>query len=209
MNNLYKILGVKSNATMEAIKKAYRKKVLQHHPDRSGDPEKFREVQAAFDCLSDPDKRAHYDRTGEIPPLSTEGHGPAVDTLVDGFNRTMTFLFQQGRDPAKTDVLGLMKNTLRDAIRRIDDDIQKIRDSVRRWEGLAGRFTSSESDNFLESSVQQQISLGRKQESDLEATKKRHEDAMALLAKYQFKMDHSAAQPREAYLIGVGWASLP
>lgn len=58
----YQTLGVDKNATPDDIKKAYRKLASQHHPDRGGDTAKFQTIQAAYETLSDPNKRAAYDQ---------------------------------------------------------------------------------------------------------------------------------------------------
>ena len=64
----YEVLGVPKNAGADDIKKAYRKKALEYHPDRNpGDKsaeDKFKEAAEAYDVLSDADKRARYDRYG-------------------------------------------------------------------------------------------------------------------------------------------------
>lgn len=57
----YDTLGVSPDASDEDIKKAYRKLVMQHHPDRGGDPEKFKEVQNAYENLTDPDRHHETD----------------------------------------------------------------------------------------------------------------------------------------------------
>ena len=62
---LYNVLGVEKSATPDAIKKAYRKLAVKLHPDKGGDPEKFKEVQKAFDVLGDERKRTVYDQYGE------------------------------------------------------------------------------------------------------------------------------------------------
>lgn len=66
--DFYDILGVPKNADADAIKKAYRKKALEFHPDRNpGDKaaeDKFKEAAEAYEVLSDADKRAKYDRYG-------------------------------------------------------------------------------------------------------------------------------------------------
>merc|ERR1712137_868666 len=61
----YKLLEVEKNASEPEIKKAYRKLAVKHHPDKGGDPEKFKEITRAYEVLSDSDKRAKYDRGGE------------------------------------------------------------------------------------------------------------------------------------------------
>jgi curved DNA-binding protein len=64
----YKILGLEKQASADDIKKAYRKLALEYHPDRNpGDKkaeEKFKEINEAYQVLSDDEKKAHYDRLG-------------------------------------------------------------------------------------------------------------------------------------------------
>ena len=65
MNNPYEILGVDKNATQEEIKKKYRALCKEHHPDKNGDQEKFKEIGAAYEILSDEQKRKNYDMFGD------------------------------------------------------------------------------------------------------------------------------------------------
>ncbi|KAJ6816905.1 dnaJ protein-like protein 2-like [Iris pallida] len=61
----YEILGVSKSASPDELKKAYRVAALKNHPDKGGDPEKFKELSQAYDVLNDPEKREIYDQYGE------------------------------------------------------------------------------------------------------------------------------------------------
>ncbi len=74
----YEVLGVSKTATSDELKKAYRKKALQYHPDRNKTKEgedKFKEVNHAYEVLSDPQKRATYDQVG---PSGFENGAPGA-----------------------------------------------------------------------------------------------------------------------------------
>lgn len=61
---LYEVLGVDKSADAKDIKKAYRKLAVKHHPDKGGDEHLFKEINAAYEILSDPEKRGLYDKYG-------------------------------------------------------------------------------------------------------------------------------------------------
>jgi curved DNA-binding protein len=71
MKDYYGILGVPKTASAEEIKKAYRKAAMKHHPDRGGDQARFKEINEAYDILSDNEKRAQLDQG--IDPLNQNG----------------------------------------------------------------------------------------------------------------------------------------
>ncbi len=66
MKDYYQVLGVSNEASKDEIKKAYRKLAHQHHPDKGGDEQKFKEINEAYQVLSDDQKRSQYDQFGSV-----------------------------------------------------------------------------------------------------------------------------------------------
>ncbi len=90
MRSLYESLGVPKNATQDEIKKAYRKLARQYHPDKKpGDKEaeeRFKEIQGAYDVLSDPEKRKRYDTFGSANGRGGPGQGGFTWSTTEGFD---------------------------------------------------------------------------------------------------------------------------
>lgn len=83
-NKLYETLGVEKSSDAKEIKKAYRKLAVKHHPDKGGDEAKFKEISAAYEILSDADKRAKYDKFG-LEGVSDDSPGHTSDDLFSMF----------------------------------------------------------------------------------------------------------------------------
>ena len=101
----YEVLGVSKTASDDEIKKAYRSLARKYHPDVSKEPnaeEKFKEVQKAYDCLSDPSKRENYDRYGTEDPMQGgfgggSGFGGFGGSGFGGFEDIFGSFFGGGR----------------------------------------------------------------------------------------------------------------
>ena len=87
----YEVLGVAKTATADEIKKAYRKKAVQYHPDKNpGDKEaeeKFKEAAEAYEVLSDPQKRQRYDQFGHAGMGGASGFGGGGMSMEDIFSQ--------------------------------------------------------------------------------------------------------------------------
>ncbi|CBZ55092.1 DnaJ domain containing protein, related [Neospora caninum Liverpool] len=107
----YEILEIDRTASVADIKKSYRKLAIKHHPDKGGDPEKFKEISRAYEVLSDPEKRRIYDDHGEE---GLEGGGAGADPtdifdLFFGGGRRMS---RQTSKKKGEDIVSAMKVTL-------------------------------------------------------------------------------------------------
>lgn len=98
MKDYYKILGLSRDANDTDIKNAYKKLARKYHPDKNGDKEKFQEVQEAYECLSQPEKRSQYD-----------------NPMQDSFNIFNNSFFNNKRHVRKNDLHYSCKISLRDA----------------------------------------------------------------------------------------------
>lgn len=145
MKDYYTILGVSKGAGDEDIKKAYRKLAHEHHPDKPGGNEaKFKEINEAYQVLSNKEKRAQYDRFGQVfeggtapgagggawnpfgEGFSSWGFGGNAEDIEDIFGDIFG-QFGGGRRKARTrgaDIEIAIQITLEDAFRGIQRDIQ-------------------------------------------------------------------------------------
>lgn len=134
MSDLYEALGVAPDATPEEIKKAYRKKAKETHPDAGGSNEEFEKVNKANLVLSDPERRERYDSTGEadVPPLEMR-----VRSLLD---ELVTALIDQDDDILSVDLVEIMRQQVRNEINALNDRINKLSRKRDKADKLAKKF---------------------------------------------------------------------
>jgi len=95
MKDYYDILGVPHDASPEEIKKAFYKLAHKYHPDKGGDAEKFKEINEAYQVLSNKEKRAQYDKFGRV---FGEGQGSQGASGFQGFPGGFSNIHWEGMD---------------------------------------------------------------------------------------------------------------
>ncbi|CAK9149377.1 unnamed protein product [Ilex paraguariensis] len=115
----YHVLGVSKSASQDELKKAYRKAAMKNHPDKGGDPDKFKELSEAYEVLSDPEKRDVYDQYGEDALKEGMGGGSAAHNPFDIFESFFGGGFggggsSRGRKKQGEDVVHTLKVSLED-----------------------------------------------------------------------------------------------
>lgn len=105
--SFYDILGVQKGSSKDEIKKAYRKLAMKEHPDKGGDPEKFKQISEAYETLSDDDKRHQYDN-----PQQQFGGIP------EEFHSMFSQMFNQHQGPSR--------RKMENEVREVNIPLQKI-----------------------------------------------------------------------------------
>lgn len=197
-SDLYKLLGVGKTATQDAITKAYRKLSLKWHPDRNPGDERaqnrFLQIQAAYEVLADPGRRAYYDATGETKkwqdnPELTE----MLNTLGNLLGGTLKSMGEQGLNPKTTDVLDCMKQSLADGKRQIQKAKEHHAKAKVIWQDVQGRFTTEGEDNFLEMIIANQVLQIDIMVANLDREFKKLDKAAEVLVKYRYKFIQTIA----------------
>ena len=123
---LYDLLSIPKSSTDEEIKKAYKKAALEHHPDRGGDSDKFKEISNAYSILSDPQKRQIYDQFGEAGLDGNGGPGGNPNQYGGSPFHDPMDIFSQvfGGSARRRDHGGLMRG--RDAVYNLELSLDEI-----------------------------------------------------------------------------------
>ena len=146
----YDTLGVPKNATPDDIKKAFRKKAKDAHPDRAGgDDKKMASINKAYEVLSSPDKREQYDRTGsDAEPMSIEFQ--ARDMLLQ-------FLSKIIEDGGHGGILRKLRELLSMNRRGIDQNSDLVKAKVRKLEKSRGKVRVKKGDDLFEMTISDQL----------------------------------------------------
>ena len=132
----YGVLGVSEDATIEEIKKAYRKLSMEHHPDKGGDEELYKTITEAYGVLSDDLKRAAYDEGEEI----TDEDQEIRQNLVDVFKRTISGMFT----PDHMDLFSVMKGQFNERVLMLNQNLEGIGNDIRQFKAIKKKIKKGE-----------------------------------------------------------------
>lgn len=159
MSSLYDLLGVKPTARPATIDRAFRKLARQYHPDRtSGDAEaaaKFQAISEAYEVLRDPERRRHYDQTGEYDTGPDKTPAEVASMLTGVLFTVLSELLTRGEKPRQRNVVQIMRDKLATQRRTLEQQQKTIVADVELLTDLAGRFECDGGVNVLAASVRQ------------------------------------------------------
>lgn len=148
MSDPYKVLGVDKSADKATIKRAYRRKAKDAHPDRGGDKEQFQAIQRAWDVLGDGPRKDRYDRTGDAE--SQFGGLPGVAAVLEGvFQSIFSALSASNATFDQHDVVKMMRENLASSLQIGKQEIVKGRKVERQIENVLKRFKKKKDDGLM------------------------------------------------------------
>lgn len=183
MQDPYQTLDVPRDATAETIKRAHRKRAKATHPDRTGgDEEEFKSISAAYALLSDPEARAHYDRTGQAPKPT-----PNITSAEDLILTVLHTVILPSGD--LEDVLGGIRKALTKKLEKIRQDLAAAREGESLARAELGRYRLREEDslgdgNLLEPAFQNLVTNAKRVRANLAEALETHEEALRHLDLY-------------------------
>ena len=189
MKTLYEILGIQRTATPEQITKAYRKLAIRYHPDvAKGDKEaaaqKFREIQEAYDVLSDPERRKLYDETGStVPP------GKKQDGVMASLLNLQRQVFEQNETLlSDIDVFSEMRNRIKSGMKISMQEKLKAEKQAHRFRLAAGRMMPEAENPFREAALNMAHQAEERAKLiDMEFSI--HRDALAALERFSMRQE--------------------
>jgi len=188
--NLYDKLGVNKDATDEEIKKAYRKKAKENHPDKGGSQEKMTDLTVCYSILSSKDKRKRYDETGK------EEGASAFQTRFLGFvNQIFIGIVESSQNPYGIDIIDLFKIQVRNMIISAENSVTEDGYKKARYENILKRISSTGDDAIM-------ITMNTKIESYMHNANQMKEEieflkqAIVIINHYNYDYDKPAVQPR-------------
>lgn len=180
----YDTLGVPRDADPEAIKRAYRRRAREEHPDQGGDDERMAEVNKAYAVLADPETRKRYDETGSDNPVRTPEED-AREVLLQVF---------AGSLEAEGDWLFGVRHRMQHGTSELARHRREATAKRARLEKRRERIrTKAGAENLAHMVIDQQLAVVQQQIAALDRAETVHATALRLLDAYE--ADPEPAQP--------------
>jgi curved DNA-binding protein CbpA len=187
--NLYEILGVKANATIEDIKAAYKKRAKECHPDKGGSNDEFAALSEAFEILSNPRRRKFYDEH-DVHFTVSEEEAITMRAMNQLENTIIALVEKYGEKIIYVDIMQAMKEGARGSIKECKVNIRKTIKQKRLFKKVKSRLKHVESkETHLHFAIHEKIKFLNKQINRWDAEIKVALKALEIIDKHEFKFE--------------------
>lgn len=194
----YEVLGVARDAAAATIRKAYRRAAKTAHPDAGGTPDTFRALQRAHDILTDEQRRARYDATGNVDEPDAEQSPDAAALAI--INQMLASVLASPNNPVKCDLVAEMVTALDRDIAQQRAALPKLKVAAERCRKVRDRFRrKSRGDNQLATMLGWQLQQIDATATAIERQIADRERAKQVLADYRFEWDRAPIQTMRMY----------
>lgn len=195
----YAELSIPRAASPAEVKRAYRKRAKDAHPDAGGTAEDFNRLSRAFLVLSDPVRRAKYDHTGEVDEREPDNAlSIAVSIIVGYFSAAVSDCISKGRDPCGMDLVATGRAYFEQQIKLFTQQKQPIEKAAKAMEKVEKRLRGKGKANpIVRHALLAQVRSTAEPLRALDQKIQQFRDALVLLENYEFDVD-SAVAPRPA-----------
>lgn len=183
--NHYETLGVPLSANASDLKKAYRKKARQIHPDHAGAQTtgQFQELQRAYSILKDPNKRAQYDQFGDSADtphtMREQAETHVAQFIVECITR---------HDPETTDVLGKVRENIQRQLQGFKQAVEAVNNEIAKFKTASKRLRRKDGQQGLVVRMLEEVAEKREKqikESQFEIAKGK--EMLLVLDEYEYK----------------------
>lgn len=203
--DLYDALGVKPDASQAEIKKAYRTKAKEAHPDQGGTREAFDRLLHAVNVLTDPDRRRHYDETGDDQGKVVIDF--ALAKALEFISLTLRGIIGKEKEPERIDIIGRLHENIRSKRADLGDDLKACDEFLRRAGKIVKRFKSKRGHNQIQRLLELEMASVENDKIALTAKLAEMDKAEEIVANHTFDQILELAPPnyRPQSFGGVIW----
>ena len=193
----YETLGLPRDASPEDVKKAYRERAMDAHPDHAGgSKESFALVALAKDVLSDEKRRAKFDQTGDVDEANPDNTHVQAFHLVMGVINSIIDGDHQGVDPLSTNLVDIAATYIGQQITEFERKKKETERKLARNERALKKFRrkSGKGPNLIANAMTMRSNAFRQFISEIESEIARHKRAIEIVREYEFDADPMTIQ---------------
>lgn len=197
----YDVLGVARTAKKGTIKRAYRRLSMGLHPDRNpgrDTSEEFQRVHRAYRILSDDERRARYDRTGEAGDQVDNAEAAAVNLLLEHLVKVTLETTARDQSLEGVDVVKAVRRSVTQFMeqpKKTQADLMKLKQGLEKVVKRLRRKEKSDGDGLLPAALRHQLGQVEENLRRVEADLDRMKRALDYLGQYTYDVDTSKAKP--------------
>lgn len=188
--SLYETLGVPPDADKAAIRSAFRRRAKETHPDAGGSAETFQSVELAHRILTDDERRARYDETGQVDEGAGNDEARAISIIAQMVDHALT------KDDLKHhDLVGDIRKQINSEIETARQNIKEAQKYLDRAADARKRATVKKGRNLLAGLIDKKAAAAKQAQTMLEQQIKLRERALAMLEDASFDFEARPAHP--------------